>query len=132
MNTWGSVNIRSYQDAERYYRQYPKRHWPEVELYHNTYLHRDVDGDAYHIIYHATTVVSYYKNGVIHVDNGHYQTATTKARINDHIPMRFSVWQKDWKWYITIRPSADDPNWNETTIPYHNGFVDSWLVVLVW
>ena len=135
-------SIRSWQDAERYYKTHPKAHWPKVPLYYATHLslyyatHLSVEDSphdasrTYVLWHHGVGIITYYANGVIYVNNRGYQTNTTKDRLNAHLPLRFHIFQKNWEWYINVRASADDPTYPGATIRYRNGYVDSWLVIV--
>lgn len=47
--------------------------------------------------YHQTPIVCEH-NGKIWLNNGGYQTSTTKERINRYCP--FQVYQEDFEWYV--------------------------------
>lgn len=85
----------------------------ERKLAHNTYVVKD--GDRYAVRYHTTNIVTYTPNHAIVNTNG-WTTSTTSFRINKLIPMRFSIFQKNWKWYVWDRD-------NDTTFDYHDGMV---------
>ena len=61
---------------------------------------------------HDTDIVTF-KDGKMILDNGGWQTSTTKARINDHISPYY-ISQKNYEWYVHDIA-------NETIIPYKNG-----------
>jgi len=61
---------------------------------------------------HDTDIVTF-KGDKIILDNGGYETRTTKARMNDYISPYY-ISQKNWEWYVHDIA-------NETIIPYKNG-----------
>jgi len=50
-------------------------------------------------IYHKTPIVTE-KEGTYILNNGGWETSTTKERINRHIPSGYYVRQKDFTWYL--------------------------------
>lgn len=55
--------------------------------------------------YHSTEIVRVDPNGRITLNHGGWMTATTKTRMNQasrQYDLGFSVWQKDFVWYIDI------------------------------
>ena len=81
----------------------------------NTKVHND---DEYLIVtLHNTNVfVVDKKAGTIALSSGGWQTVTTKQRINqasDEYHCGFSVYQKDFEWYVTLK----DGN----TVPFVDG-----------
>ena len=66
----------------------------------NTLEHVKANGDRC-IRLHQTDVVTFKANGDIVLDSGGWQTVTTKARINEHIPQRFSLYQHKFEWFVT-------------------------------
>jgi len=44
--------------------------------------------------------------------DGGWQTVTTKARLNEHLPIPFYVFQKNWEWFMqdTSVTNPDDPD----------------------
>lgn len=61
---------------------------------HNTYLL-----DSKKVLLYNTVILSE-NNGYITVNNGGYPTVTTKDRINKFIDKRYTLFQKDFEWYI--------------------------------
>ncbi|RZD54492.1 MAG: hypothetical protein CXT67_00315 [Methanobacteriota archaeon] len=51
---------------------------------------------------------------IIHKDriellDGGWRTVTTKARLNEHLPQGFYVFQKNWEWFIQdMNTNADE------------------------
>ncbi len=69
-----------------------------------TTISRDQDG-VLRVTYHSTNVVTVYPNGRIVLDTGGWQTATTKARMNqasNQFGLGFCVYQKAFQWYVDI------------------------------
>jgi hypothetical protein len=52
--------------------------------------HNEVDG-AYCVVLHQTPIVTYYPSGVIKLDNGGWQTASTKAIMNEVLPFGMAI-----------------------------------------
>jgi hypothetical protein len=65
------------------------------------------DANTIAIRLHATDVVTFKSDGRIILDSGGWQTATTKARMNEAIPGPCGVYQKDHTWYLRL-PSQPD------------------------
>lgn len=62
--------------------------------------------------YHQTDVVTAYPDGTVKLDNGGFQTNTTKERINRYLPDGHQLYQEKKKWWIAT------PN---GVVPYENG-----------
>jgi hypothetical protein len=71
-----------------------------------TYLYKR-DDDTYAVRYHRTDVVLIHRDGTYTLNSGGWQTATTKARINEYSPAR--LYQSKHEWYI------------EGKRPFHDG-----------
>ena len=106
--TWGKTYIKTWDDADKYYHDHPRRHWgtgtmvQEVQLYNNTWLQRYVRSDGlveYSIRYHFSQVVTYYPGGGIYTNPHDWYTKTTLERINDHTPNWFRVTRRKFVWY---------------------------------
>lgn len=77
----------------------------------NTYAYIEYDGSV-SIELHSTKVVVLYPNGLVKLQTGGWQTATTKDRINQYSPYR--VQQKNHEWYV---------HKGEKVFPFFNGMV---------
>ena len=77
----------------------------------NTYRINSENG--FIIRLHDTDILSS-QDGIITLDSGGFDTHTTKDRMNRFLPARYSVYQKDWAWYIK------DSKENKT-IPFKDG-----------
>ena len=75
----------------------------------NTWLERR-DNGAIALKLHATDILTYKPSGEIVVDTNGYTTVTTKARINEHLPDPYYLYQKQFIWY-----------WNEDDSEYSDG-----------
>jgi len=53
---------------------------------------------------HDTNIITYLDNGKIRLNNGGWETNTTKERINRYLPEGYTLKQKNWSWLI------DTPN----------------------
>jgi len=49
---------------------------------------------------HDTNIVTYLENGKIRLDNGGWETVTTKERINRYLPTGYLLYQENWNWLI--------------------------------
>jgi hypothetical protein len=56
--------------------------------------------DKIAMYYHGTPVVIYCENGDITLNSGGYKTVTTKARMNQALGNRATVYQHLFKWYV--------------------------------
>ena len=52
--------------------------------------HSEADG-AYCVVLHQTPIITYYPSGVIKLDNGNWQTASTKAIMNEVLPFGMAI-----------------------------------------
>lgn len=117
--TWGSVNIRSYDDAQKYYEEHPKKHWPRVTLYYATELGVDNSDPqradrVFHLYHHGVEVIRWYADGNIIINNHGYKTKTTRDRLNSHMPLEYHIQQRKFEWYLR------GPNGE---FPYENGYL---------
>ena len=80
--------------------------WPHKgkPIGNNTRLY---DNDGYYTIrLHNHVIMEIHRDGFMPMDAG-WQTVTTKARLNDLMPMGH-VFQKNWDWYLTIGDTTYD------------------------
>lgn len=77
----------------------------------NTWLIK-IDNDTIGIKYHNTFVIQYKLGGNVILNNGGWDTPTTKKRLNDFTNAR--VWQKNFNWYVTD---------SKGTHPFFNGMI---------
>ncbi len=71
----------------------------------------DSDG-SFSVVYHYTPVVTVKANGTIILDHGGWRSYTTKVRMNqasNQFGLGFSVYQKDFDWFVQV---------NGETIPF--------------
>ena len=83
-----------------------------------TTVHIDEDGRT-QIIYHDTPVVAF-DNNIIRLDSGGWRTPTTKTRMNqssNQFGLGFSVYQKNYKWYVSCNDSR--------VLPFSDGMMFS-------
>jgi hypothetical protein len=79
----------------------------------------------YSIRLHDNEIMRIYKDRIVPLDGG-WQTVTTKARLNEHLPQGFYVFQKNWDWFIR----APSKNINE---PFVYDFGDvKWIHNNMW
>ena len=75
------------------------------------------DNDVLMVTYHNTVVVKVVDNRYVTLNTGGWYTNTTKTRMNqasNQYGLRFSVYQVDFAWYVSI---GDDIE------PYYDGIV---------
>ena len=66
-----------------------------------TTVHTD-DKDEMHVIYHKTAIVSFDQDKIT-LRSGGWETVTTKRKMNqasEQFNLKFSVYQKDYVWYV--------------------------------
>jgi len=69
------------------------------KIANNTYLERREDGTIA-VRLHATDILTFSPNGDITLDSGGWHTVTTKARISEFMSTGWSLFQKDFAWYL--------------------------------
>jgi hypothetical protein len=63
----------------------------------------------YNIRLHGNQIMQIYRDRIVPMDGG-WRTVTTKARLNEHLPQGFYVFQKDWEWFIQdMNTHSDEP-----------------------
>ena len=77
------------------------------------YFHNagEYNENYYTIRLHGNVIMMIYPDRVVPLDGG-WRTVTTKARLNEHLPQGFYVFQKNWEWFIQdmhVTPAADEP-----------------------
>lgn len=74
---------------------------PGRKIANNTYLERRTP-DSVAIRLHWTDIVTFHADGHIVLDDGGYQSVTTKERMDAVLPMRLRVFQRDFRWYVQV------------------------------
>lgn len=90
------------------------------KLANNTYL-RPTENDAIAVQLHQTDIITILPDNVFVLNSGGWQTATTKARINELSPARLS--QKNGLWFVDGIPFYDGMQIDSTGRPI--GAVDN-------
>lgn len=103
------TTLRSYADAIAFLKGKEQR-----KIGHKCYLVLR-GNDAVAVRYHNTDIVTYYPNGSININNGGYRTVTTKRNINRYSP--FSVFQKDFDWFIVVDGITSPFNVSSILVP---------------
>ncbi len=85
----------------------------------NTYEHTNATGD-YCIRFHDTDILTF-SNDTVTLENGGYYTKTTKDRMNEYLPKRYHIYQKDFEWYI--HDSVNSTSTKNQSVAYKNGIV---------
>jgi len=57
--------------------------------------------DFYTIHLHGNEIMRIFRDRIVPFDGG-WRTVTTKARLNEHLPRGFYVFQKNWDWYLKV------------------------------
>jgi hypothetical protein len=86
-----------------------------------TKVSRSPDGTLT-VRYHNTDVVTVYPNGRIVLDAGGWFTPTTKTRMNqasNQLGLGFTVFQKDFRWYVSVDGHVLE--WAGDSITIRNG-----------
>lgn len=68
------------------------------------------EADMIHIRYHDTVVVQFNMNHIF-LDSGGWKTTTTKTRMNqtsNQYNLGFTVFQKDFSWYVSFNGKTLD------------------------
>jgi hypothetical protein len=68
-----------------------------------------------------TDIVTFAPNGDVALNSGGWQTVTTKARINDHLPQGWHLWQEHSVWYLSHGWESGDVHVFEDGITIHDG-----------
>lgn len=83
----------------------------------NTWEYVDYHGNR-HVRLHKTNVVTFLNTGHIVLRTGGYRSLTTKQRMNQFLPGEYSVFQKDWEWFVSHRRSSREDG---VIIPFFDG-----------
>lgn len=93
---------------------------PDRKLAHNTHRETSYDdtlaGPSPAVRYHGTIIIRRVSNGY-RLSSGGWQTSTTKQRLNALMPAGYSIFQKDYRWFITLQDGE--------TVPFEDGMVIS-------
>lgn len=92
---------------------------------YETQVHYDNAIKALLIYYHDTAIATIFDDGRVKIDNGGWQTQTTKKRINAilyALRLPYSIVQKNYSWYLLDYAEHTEtqlifgkPNWNGAT-----------------
>ena len=66
-----------------------------------------LDSKTIALYYHQTAVVTWTAGRIV-INNGGWETVTTKKRMNDWLPIVIQVYQQDWEWYVHINGLTED------------------------
>jgi len=89
-----NAQIKSYEDAMQFLGGRDQR-----KLAHNTWVIAGPFGEI-QVVYHRTAIATFRKDGTSEFTNGGHQTATTKQRLNELLPVGFGIYQKDFEWVL--------------------------------
>jgi hypothetical protein len=71
------------------------------KLANNTYLQYEGDEKgAYVIRLHGHPIMKFYEDGRIYLGDCGWRTYTTKERINRFLPRGWSLYQRNWEWFL--------------------------------
>lgn len=79
----------------------------EKKIGNNTHLVRRNDGDVA-IRLHGTDILTFRPDGSVVVKTNGWTSVTTKARINEHLPLR-GIFQKAGTWFWSLRGNEAKP-----------------------
>lgn len=91
------MNITNYDEAQTYLGTKADRPLPGTK----TRLVRLGD-NCIAVRQHRTHIVCYYADQPTTIDDGGWQSVSTKRKINQYTPDNFQVWQEDFVWYTTL------------------------------
>lgn len=77
------------------------RHGTSPVIAHNTAIVRWND-DSISVHLHGHRIVNVHEDGSVMIRSAGYQTTTTKQRLNQFIPNRFTVYQDKRVWYVLV------------------------------
>lgn len=91
--------VDNYGSAEVYLQggRYPD----DRPLEYETRLQRRSD-DQIAVKLFDTDVVTYHADGAVELNNGGWETVTTKKRLNDYTPPHIGVYQSDREWFLRV------------------------------
>jgi len=99
-----------YTEAREILEKQKARGHNRKKLASNTYLElRENGNDNIAIKFYDTDIIVLKGNGDIVLSNGGYATPTTKSRINEYLPVPWTVYQEASIWYLTMRPYNVNP-----------------------
>ena len=76
------------------------------------------------MMYHDTALLSYKMDGRIIIHKcANWRTATTKRRMNQYLPWKVQVFQKDWEWYVRGYGEISHNYLLNSDVQYRDGFV---------
>lgn len=81
----------------------------QKKIGNNTWLIQQGE-DTIVVRYHRTNIASY-SPGVATFTSGGWETYTTKDRLNQLLPSRYSIFQKKHRWYLWDRLADDTSDW---------------------
>lgn len=79
----------------------------QKKIANNTYLVRRNDG-AVAIRLHATDILTFRPDGSVVVKTNGWTSVTTKARINEYLPLR-GIFQRAGAWFWSVRGNETKP-----------------------
>src|SRR5215472_2158404 len=88
-------NIHDYFSAESVLKGRRER-----KIGNNTWLIHDTDSIC--VKYHATIIARFRVDGTATYNSGGWHTYTTKDRLNQLLPNRWVLYQKNWAWYLVM------------------------------
>lgn len=100
-------------------------------------------GEDIHLRYHQTNVLTFRPNNTVTLNNGGWDTITTKRAMNDYLGSKLSIHSVGGVWYVDALQTekmTDGTHWREeivwthpVTYPYTNGIsFDVETGMLVW
>jgi hypothetical protein len=108
--------MNSYQEAKALLDRRANQGHPRAKLHKNVYLEPRSDGKIA-VKYHDTDIIVYHPDGKIELDNGGWQTSSTKNHLCTNSP--FHVYQEKGIWYVNMGPDFRD----EDIIEFKRGMI---------
>jgi hypothetical protein len=90
---------------------------------HATTISR-IDGRTF-VTYHDTPVVTVDADGTVTLNSGGWRSSTTKTRINQaasQLGLRFSVYQRDFQWFVSVDDVTSPYRIVDLSIPYFSKY----------
>ena len=72
----------------------------ERKLGYATWVVSRISEGEYGIRHHNTIIVRYLPDNDVVLDTGGWLSLTTKERLNQFIPLRYSIYQRNFEWFV--------------------------------
>jgi hypothetical protein len=96
------ANLHSWIVAKSFFERH--RRGSEAKLGHNTVLREVFTGERgsedVQVVLHDTPIVTFHADGTLTLNSGGWHSVTTKARINEILPMHIQIQQIKGTWWV--------------------------------